>query len=250
MIPVDIEYKPFGILPSRRITAMMPARWSELTPDQMVVVPDLLRDKISETKVLEEFLRIRKPISRALDSYQRLCVMQLLKFLKEPQPVGKFIIPEIKGFWGPGNNLKGVCFGAFMFGDTYYQRYVGGDKKSLDLFIASFYYGKKGFSEKEIEKNAAIINKADPKLREAVAVNYGLIREWLAQMYPYVFQKQETGRRKKKAPGWIKVFDRIVGKDIVHQDDYAKSPATEILRHLNEQVKEFYKNGGKVQRPG
>jgi hypothetical protein len=250
MIPVEIEYKPFGLLPSRRITAMMPARWSELTPDQMVVIPDLMRDKISETKVLEEFLRIRKPISRALDSYQRLCVMQLLKFLKKPEAVGTFIIPVIKGFRGPGNNLKGVCFGAFMFGDTYYQRYVTGDKKSLDRFIACFYYGKKGFDEQKIEKHAAIIGKADLKLREAVAVNYGLIREWLSQVYPYVFMKQEEGKRKRKAPGWVKVFDRIVGEDIVHQDDYARSPATEILRHLNEEVKEYYKNGGKVQRPG
>lgn len=247
MISVEIEYKPFGILRQRRINKLLPARWSELTEDQMVAVPSLIRGGMTEARVIEIFLRVKRRISKVMDSYQRFCVMQLLRFLKNPEPVGTFIIPRIKGFHRPGNNLKGICFGAFMYGDTFYQRYIGGDKKSLDRFIACYYYDKKGFDEKMIEKNAAIISREKPEIREAVAVNYGLIREWMAQMYPYVFQKQEEGKRKKKAPGWVKVFDRIVGKDIVHQDDYARSPATEILRHLNETVKEFYKNGGKVQ---
>lgn len=247
MIAVDIEYKPLGILPLRRITAKMPARWSELTADQMEIVPALIRGGIEERRIVEVFLGVRRRIAKVMDSYQRFCIIQLLKFLKTPEPSGTFIIPRIKGFHRPGNNLKGVCFGAFMYGDTYYQRYVTGDKKSLDRFIACYYYDKKGFNELLIEKHAAEISKARLEIREAIAVNYGLIREWMALVYPYVFQKQETGKRKKKAPGWVKVFDRLVGKDIVNQDVYARSPATEILRHLNEKVKEFYKNGGKVQ---
>jgi hypothetical protein len=160
--------------------------------------------------------------------------------------MSKFVIKKILYFKAPANQLKNITFGAFIFGDTYYQNYISGKKEDLNRFIACFYYNKSGFKEKDIELNARIISLADISVREAIAINYALIREWLAKAYPFVFQKAESGKKQEKSTGWVGVFDAIVGDDIANQEKYEEKPLSSILRYLNRKTKEYCKNGGKV----
>jgi hypothetical protein len=246
MIAITVEYKPFGFLWRRRIETKLPARWSEMTRRQIVAIPEMQRGKLDDSKLLQIFLGIKKSVANRIGNYQKYCILRNLKYIREPEAISMFIIKKIIGFKAPGNKLKGITFGAFIFGDTYYQNYIAGKKEDLNRFIACFYYNKLGFKEKNIEMNAQLIGLIDLPTREAIAINYGLIREWLALAYPYVFRKAEEGKKHKSFTGWVGVFDAVVGDDIVNEDKYAEKPLSIILRYLNHKTKEYCKNGGKV----
>jgi hypothetical protein len=248
MIPIAIEYKPLWFLPwIRRIDTKLPARWSELSQKQITAIPDLNRGKLSEPKLLQIFLGISRSIARKIDSYQAHCILRNLKYIQEPDAYGSFVVKNIAGFTAPDAQLKGINFGAFIYGDTYYQNYLAGKREDLCRFIACFYYDRRGFDEKLIETHAKIIRASDTAKLEAIAINYALIREWLARAYPYVFQKAEPGQKKTQGKGWVAVFDMVVADDLVNQERYALQPVNTVLRYLNRKTKEYYKNGGKVQ---
>lgn len=246
MIAITIEYRPLGFLWKRRIDKHLPARWSEMTPQQIVAIPQLAHGTIDDRRLLQIFLGIKRSIAKRIDSYQRFCILQNLKYLKEPEPISKFVIKKVIGFKAPANHLKNITFGAFIFGDTYYQNYITGKKEDMNRFIACFYYNRFGFKEQNIEMNARLIGLSDLLVREAIAVNYGLIREWLAKAYPYVFQKAESGNKSKKGGGWVRVFDKLIQNDLANQDKYSLLPVSTVLRYLNIKTEEYLKNGGKI----
>jgi len=247
MIAVTLEYRPFTLIPwIRKIDAKFPSRWSELKPVQIVAIPRLQRGLLTDVKMLQIFLGIKKNVAKRIESYQTYYVFQNLKFIREPGPLSTFVIKNIMGYKAPRDRLEGVSFGAFMFGDTYYQNYIGGKLEDLNRFIASFYTDKKGFAEDRIQDIAKIIKVSDPAKREAIAINYALIRAWLRDSYPWVFQKADEMSESDRKGGWVGVFDRLVKDDLANQDKYAKLPVSAVLRHLNIIMKEYYKYGGKV----
>lgn len=245
MIPVEIEYRPFSFIPwTIRVEKKLPVRWSELSQEQISFIP-FLNSGTSDRMLLEVFLGLRKGIAKRMDDYQAFCIARLLKFLSAPEPLDRFMVHKIAGFKAPGRGLKGVTFGAFIFGDSYFQSYMEGKESSLDLFIASFYTGRRGFDENMLDKNAIAIRKKSMELRQAIAINYGLIREWLAITYPFVFQKPESGK-KDNTKGWVGVFDILIKDDLANQDKYATLPVSTVLRNLNNRLANYYKNGGEV----
>lgn len=247
MIPVALEYKPFLLLPyTRHVETRLPARWSEMSPEQISSIPDMQHGKMTDAEILTVFLGIDRKIAGKLDSYQTHCIIRNLRYISEPEPFGNFIIKEIAGFKAPGEKLKGVTFGAFIFGDTYYQNYISGKRNDLNKFIASFYTRNEKFDDGLIDKNAEKISKVKSSTREAIAVNYGLIREWLARAYPYVFEKSEEGSKKQTPKGWIDVYDMLVAENLSDHDKIAMTPASTVLRILNYRRKLYLKNGGKV----
>lgn len=247
MIQVALEYRPIEFIPwMRRIETHFPARWSEMNAEQIAAIPDLQRGRIDDSKLLHIFLGVKLSVARRVGSFQKFCILRHLKYIQNPEPIGYFVIKKLGWFKAPANNLKGVTFGTFVFGDTYYQNYSAGKKSDLNRFIACYYTGKKGFDEKLIEQNAKIISTFPLAKREAIAINYGLVREWLGQAYPYVFQKTEPGQKTDKSAGWVNVFDAVVGDDIGNQDKYAQLPVSTVLRYLNNRTKNFYKYGSKV----
>lgn len=246
MIAVTIEYKPSVFLPWRKLDTKFPALWSEMNTKQMEVVPLIQEGLLDETMQLQIFLGIKKSIARKIKGFNRYSILKNLKFLDIPEAHGSFIIDQILWYKRPLPLLKNVTFGAFIFGDTYYSSYLRGNVEDLDKFIACFYNDKLGFNEKKIEANANVIRYVRTYKREAIAVNYALIREWLAETYSYIFQKHVAGEKKKSGTGWVGVFDSLVGDDIINQDKYAGLPLSHVLRHLNCKIKDYYKNGGRV----
>lgn len=243
MISAVLEYKP-NILLRRRFSLKIPTRWADITPEQLIAITGRGSIEIS-SESLHEFFGISKRLAGRLSEYQGYSLLKHLSFFEEISPYTGFIIPEIKKLPAPADRLKDVTFAAFIFGDSYFQDYLrSGKYTDLDNFIASFYHPGK-FDDKNIEKYATDIKREKLVVRQAVALNYLLIREWLAQSYPYVFTKDnDTGKR--KGSGWVAVFDAVVGDDLSNHDEYAELPLSMVLRYLNRKTKEYYKNGGKV----
>lgn len=242
MIPVTLEYKPISFIPWRRkVDSRLPAHWYELTARQLESVPLIMREKLNDNRILKVMLNVPHNLIRRMSPYEKYCILRNLKYLDEIDSCHFFIIPCLGSLHAPGERLKDVSFASFIFGDTYYQNYLAGHKEDLYRFIAC-YYLKDKFTDKDIERNALRISRYNPVKLEAIAVNYGLIREWLARSYPYVFQKADQNK-KAKNPGWVAVFDSLVGDNIADQDKWSELPVSMVLRYLNRKTKQAYKDG-------
>lgn len=246
MIPVAIEYRPSRFFRwQRTVECRMPAHWYELTPRQLEAVVCYLLQKSTEDHLLRIMLGVRRSIFRMMSSYEKFVIFRNLQYIEELDSCNRFIIERLGRFHAPGPRLQDVTFGAFIFGDTYFQDYLtaADDKRAgcLNRFIACFYLKGK-FSDKEIERNARRISHVSLRKRMAIAKNYTLIREWLARAYPNVFQKVDE-KSARKAAGWVAVFDAVVGDDVVNSERYAQMPLSTVLRFLNRKTKEYLKNG-------
>lgn len=250
MIPVVIEYRPVGFLPwKRKMRARIPGRWSEVTGDQLIAISRIQSGSIKNSEALSMLLGIRRRIARLLDEYHAFSILRNLDLTQSPSAWHSFIIPRIVGLNAPEPRLKGVTFGQFIYGDTYYQNYVErGMEDDLNRFIACFYTSGR-FDDNEIDMQTARIARVNIDIRKAIALNYLLIRAWLEKTYTYVFAKPTPGKGRKRTSrgrGWVDVFDAVVGDDIANEEKYAEKPLSIVLRFLNRRIKEYYKHGGKV----
>lgn len=241
MTEIAVQYRPVNFLPfTRRRNFFMPAKWSELNDLQLESISLAWDPKADQNKLIGLFLGVSKIFVRKLDEYQKFCILRQLRYLNSVDICDKFIIQRIGKLKAPERYLKNVTFGQFVFGDTYFQNYIDGRRKDLDRFIAC-YYTRGKFSEKNIEKDAAIIARENIDKREAIVLNYRLVREWLARRYRNVFEKAEAGKKKDKTNGWVGVFDAIVGDNITDTDRYADAPLSQVLRYLDAKIVEYQK---------
>jgi hypothetical protein len=243
MITIAIEYRPVNILSiTRRKELSLPEHWRELTPVQLENIGYVFSGAMPEVRQISLFLGVSLFFATRLDSWQRFCILKQLRFLNSIEICDRFIIPKIGKLKGPKPLLQNVTFGAFMFGDTYFQQWLEGNKiEDLNKFIACFYTNDKFFDDK-IESDSAYISKKSMAKRDAIALNYKLIREWLGQSYPFVFEKVDQEDKKKPSKGWVGVFDAVVGDDLVNQERYAEKPLSQVLRFLNRKRKEYLKS--------
>jgi hypothetical protein len=235
---VEIEYSPFSVINRfKRVTVSHPDRWEELTPRQLIIAASVLNGTVSDERVIELMTGLQKKIIRKLSPYQKLSIIELLRFLNDFTPYHEFIIPSIGHLLRPKPRLKDETFGCFIFAETYFIKYQR-SYEDLDLcrFIACYYRSGK-FHESKIEKQAEFILRQREDIRQAIYINYILIRQCLSLNYPYVFSPSDEEPARKNQSSWLDVFDAIVKDDIVRQKEYAELPISSVLRYLNNQIK-------------
>lgn len=245
MKSVRLQYKTLGI--TRKISALLPERWDELTTNQLVLISRNYITTVDETEILCGMLGIKKSIAARLDDFQRFCIAMELDFMDNFKPHYAFVIRKLNGLNAPRPRLEGMCFGQFMFVDTYYEvSIMSDDSGQLDKFIACLYLPEgEQFSEKLIEDRADFV-KLFFKLEEktAISLNYRLVKEWICERYPLLFRKPvaepvQTKRvNQEKGSNWVKVYESLVGDDIVNQDKYSALPVHTVFRYLTTKLKE------------
>jgi len=263
MRKVSIQYKPFKKFNHiRTFHGNFPSTWDETSPKQLIAIACLMKQTISDVQFLVIMTGLSKRNIKSLDDYQRFQLIELFDTFQSGLPYNEFIIKDIPCsrtiLYRPKPKLKGVTFGQFIFMDTHFINYQeSSDVNDLNQFIAATYLpSEKKFKEQFIEDNFELIGETDLLTREAIVINYHLIRDWLSDVYPLVFQKKSEENlnepekkklpKKKDANSWIKVFDGLVGDDIVNEDNYAKLPLHNVLRHLTNQIK----TNAKIKRNG
>jgi hypothetical protein len=233
---LSIEYRPIPwIRINRKVELAHPENWGELTGEQLILASGILKVALSDDRVIQVMTSLPKKVIRRLSPYQKLCICELLIFLNDFTPYHEFIIEKITFLSRPKPRLKDEYFGTFIFAEAHFARYEkSGDSKDLDKMIAC-YYRTRAFREEDIDINAHALRKVDPTIKEAVYLNYILIREYLAKTYPHVFTPSADPDQKQNS-SWLDVFDAIVGEDLVQQDNYAKLPLSTVLRFLDKQI--------------
>jgi len=244
MTRVRLQYRPFQFVPWQRgINCLFPGSWAELSSNQMVVAGRILKGTATDDTVIQSMLGVSRRVARRLSSFQKYNLLCLLSFLEGFEPCHWFVIPLIAGFRAPLPRLKEETFASFLFAEHHFEQYFkGSDLDELCRFVACWYrIGT--FSESAIESGSLQLRKEDPAILEAVALNYHLIREWLAESYPSVFDYAQEEQPQNQETTWLNVLDAIVGDDIVRYDEYAALPVNTVLRFLNSRINENRRHG-------
>jgi hypothetical protein len=247
---IKISYNP---VPFFRFTSVAkgyyPEKWCEVSPDQLKAIAQTYTGGISNHGFLEALTGIKKRILKKLNNFQQFKLMELVEFVNKIEPHSSFIINFVSldgnVFTSPRPLLKGMTFGQFIFVDSFFRNYQQTkNREDLSRFLAALYLpaGKK-FKEKLIENNSSILASIDAVTCEAIRLNYMLIFEWLMDLYPLVFPRDlETPKNidkpKQRDPqSWVKIFDSLVGDDIINQDKYADLPLHNVFRFFTKNIK-------------
>lgn len=245
MTDIEIKYKWLWCIPVV-YKRKMPTGWDECNLQQIVAITRVYYNLIDDDGFMAKMLSMPKRVIKKLDDYLMLCLSELLIFIEDFTACDKFIVNKIGKYEAILPKLEGVSFAQFMFIDTYFSDYITSEKdEDLNKFTACVFF-KEGFNEKDISKRVNYLKKKSKHEKMAAAINYRLIIEWLIEKYPEVFRRKEEIEGKKERDvslnqqqsDWIKVFDAIVGDDIVNSDKYAKKNVHEVFRFLTRKIKE------------
>lgn len=260
MRQIKIKYYPFKKLPlALTANGQQPESWQEITPKQIITIARTHAETFSDVVFLAAMCGLRKSIVRKLDNYQRLQLSEALDFFATTHLHNAFALPwvKVKGtkYYTPKQKLKGMSFGQFIFVDTYMGLYQSKNNPDhLHKFIAALCLQSTFFNENHIEHAAKKMKKLPSATKEALVVNYLLIKAWLVKTYPLVFPEPEPNHQPKgnheqdeptkftfDSNSWIKIFESLVGDNIIDRDKYAQLPVHDVLRYLSKKIKENLK---------
>ena len=265
MKKIEIRYRPITFLPFYlTVTGNFPANWGEINAKQLAAIACIYKGASNDLKFLQTMTGLPMKVLKRTDDYERFKLIEQLEFIGDRKPYHEFIIRRITLdryaanifrdtiIYAPEPKLKGVTFAQFIFADTYFSNYQGSQNiEDLNKFIASLYLRKnEPFAEKLIQRNCKYIGRINRSTREAIAINWQLIHEWLSLAYPLIFQKREEIMQDTAVPEreavegkvngspWIKIFQNFVGDDILHNDEWANMPVNTIFQFMTRKYKE------------
>lgn len=259
MKQITIKYRPIKIIPfNRTIVRNYPQNWGEVNPVQLTAIACLYKNRISDIQFLNRMTGIPARVLKQTSDYERYKLMECFEFISDRRPNHEFIVRHLgktrlrREFFAPKAKLKGLTFAQFIFADTYFSNYQESrNEEDLNKFIAALYLknGEK-FEEWMIEQRHEYIGSFDLATREAIALNWQLIHEWLGLAYPLIFQKREEQAPETASSAesneavrlnrntWIKIFQNFVGDDILHDDLWAAKPINTIFTYMTRKYKE------------
>ena len=251
-----VKYKLMGFIPLR-FRRGIPERWDELSPRQLRVIGGIFsKQPMQDADLVARFFNIPRVIIRRLDPFYVYNILYDVDFLSSYSPWHKFMIASLKGYSAPKGRLEGMSFGQFVFADTYYINYSRlHDKTLLNKLIATLYApAGESFDEKLINARAEEMDSLPEAVKQAVLINWTLVKEWLTVSYPLVFIKpgeedkkkpqeeedQPAKKERKPTPSddWVKIFDNLVSDDLVNADKYAAMPVHTVFRYITRKIKE------------
>lgn len=247
MKTLKIEYNIIGTIPlvwKREL----PECWDDLTPRQLLAISEMFCYNYKDYQFISKLCRIPPFIAKRIHPFITFQLLEELSFMHEFAPRNAIIIKQMGDGAAPNPRLEGFDFGQFIFTDTYFQDFSeNNNDEHLHKFLAALYKpeGKK-FNEKTIKQRVKHFQNVSRHKKQAVIINYGLIREWLQDVYPLVFPRpvQKEEERKNKLPkarttgAWLKVFEAMVGDDIVNAEKYARLPVHTAFRFISKKIKE------------
>lgn len=240
MKTIALEYKRLGT--QRSITSSIPSKWDEISPKQLIVISKNYLGECSDDLMLSILCNLNRRIIMRLDSYQKFQLAQEMNFLTDYKPFSHFIINKIGILQAPKPRLQSMSFGQFMFVDSYYSEWLQSQKtEDLNKFISALYtpYGN-AFKQDNLIVTELIAERFPLEAKCAISINYRLVKEFLIHAYPMVFQKAKENQKTENS-GWVKVFESVVGDDIVNQDKYAELSVHVVLRWISKKIKENVK---------
>lgn len=229
--------------------------WDELDAEGMKLAALLWSGGLAREKLLASFYAIPASVVRALDSYLVYCLTEMTTWLRRlDDSVDNFKIEELPdtGYFAPAPRLGGCTLEQFMMADTHFQRYaISQDADHLTLFIAALYHAKRQRDD-DMGAKVKVVEGLDETVRQAVFLNFILLRRWLSRSYPYLFPPQQEAddddgeekrakpkkRPKPQATDWLAIFDAFMGDDVAFIERYKRMSALDAFRLMNRRIKQ------------
>lgn len=256
MQTLEIRYRPIHWLPwLRKIRGNFPSSWDELSPEQMIALANL-SEKDPLDRLVALFSGIPRRVCRRMDPYQLTSVWWLSEWMEKDVSSHLFVIRQVPSgrylLESPRPGLRRMSFGQFIFVDMAYTAYLESSKpEDLNRFVASLYLPSgQCFTDELPLRMESEVRKVPDSVKQALLLNYSLVRRWLAGRYTLLFSLPDENaivEEKKSAPkiknsgSWIRVFDSLMGDDISRHQEYADIPLHNVLRYLTARTKESMK---------
>ena len=253
MINIAIEYPVLFF--KRTVTGHAPSSWGELTQRQFIAISRTINGEEPDSRFLSQLTGINKKLIKKLSPYEMYQLSEAIDFIGQAgNSHSTFIITKIPGtdFVSSKPKLGGMTFGQFIFTESYYNDWlVTKEVDALNNFIASLFLPQdEKFDSETIASNAIKIKLVDLDIRQAIAFNYGLILVWLKKCYPLIFQDTvetrhalSASKEQTKQSQWLKIFESLVGDDLINRDRYAELSVHAVLRYLTNKYKENARRG-------
>lgn len=254
MIDILIEY-PYLFF-KRKTKGNSPSSWAELTERQFIAISRSINGEEPDFRFLSVLTGISQNLLKKLSPFDLFKLSEGIDFVGQAGNFhSAFIIRTIPGtdFVSPKPKLAGLTFGQFIFIESYYNDWMATKSDtSLNNFITSLYLPyNEIFNNESIPNRLEKIANTDLDIRKAIALNYSLIMIWLQKAYPLIFhvpaddpdsavQKDDI---RPKQSAWLKLFESLVGDDLINRDRYAELPIHTVLRHLTTKYKENARKG-------
>ena len=237
----------------RYVRRMVPVSWTEITGMQLIAISEVVPGQRSdEVGFLSSLTGLNKKIINRLSPFVHYSIYKNLEFLTESEPCSHyFMIKDIPGtrFVAPAQKLSRMSFGQFIFCESYYSDWMKSqESEKLYRFVASLYLQKgERFNPDTIELKINTMKRVNIKILKAIAFNYFMVLRWLQMRYPMVFQegkKQDDLELTKmmETSVWVKLFESLVGEDLIHRDAYADLPLHAVLKYLTHKYVNSIKN--------
>jgi len=237
----------------RYLRRMVPQSWTEITGKQLITISEVVPgQKSDEVSFLSSLTGLNKKIINRLSPFIQYWIYKNLEFLTDSEPCSHyFIIMELPGtrFIAPAQKLSKMSFGQFIFCESYYSDWMKSQEpERLYRFVASLYLEKgERFNPDTLELKVNTLKRVNIKILKAIAFNYSMVLRWLQKRYPMVFQegkKQDDSDLNKmmETSVWVKLFESLVGEDLIHRDAYADLPLHAVLKYLTRKYVDSIKN--------
>ena len=268
---ITVEYRKFWRTRHRELS--LPERWDELTGRQFVMAVRLWLGTVTQAQFLMGVFGFRESELRRMDDYQKWVLLHAVDWMQDlKRPHNAFFLRQLPGsdLTAPGPRLKGCTLQQYMTVDTFFSQYLiaaekGGQfvQEKLDDFIAALYKKENEvFSMTEgaamnlrpeeirlvvLEDHLRVVRGLDECMKQAIVMNYVLIRSWLCRAFPHLFPETEqddipTNKPKVPKPtNWLQVFDAFVGDNIADMEKYQAMQATDAFRVMNRRIREAKK---------
>lgn len=229
--------------------------WSELDGEGMKLAAQLWCGGLRSDCLISEYYKIPLNVVHVLGDYLTYCLLELTGWIQRlDDAVDDFKIELLPDtiYFAPGARLSGCTLEQFMVADTHFQRYaISQDADHLTLFIAALYHAKRQRDD-DMDAKVKVVEGLDETVRQAVFLNFILVRRWLSRSYPYLFPPQQetddddgedkrTKRKKRPKPqatDWLAIFDAFMGDDVAFIERYKRMSALDAFRLMNRRIKQ------------
>lgn len=230
----------------------IPTKWAELDADGLLLAARLWSGGIERGTLIARFFGLPDDVVTTLDSYLVYCLTQLTDWMQRlDDNVATFIIDTLPGtiYRSPGPRLGGCTLEQFMIADSNFQRYaVDQDPDRLTAFIAALYHAPRR-ADDDLDLKTSAIEQLGEDVRQAVFLNFILIRRWLSRSYPYLFPPSTDNaddddtpkgkkRKKPQTTDWLAIFDAFMGDDVAFIERYKRMAALDAFRLMNRRIRQ------------
>lgn len=213
-----------------KLKTKVPGAWAELSAKQLTKVVSILSNEPDKLKAQLEVVAYLLPhgFGKVMEKFTGLEMLELLKkfeFVLQVPSFGEFKFGMVKrywfsprGFYGPSDSFGNLTVREYGRAEFYLGQYVHFleiDKpraiENLNKFIGCLYFTRRngerdvplssGKFDAAIKKNALLLAGIKLEVKQAIAFNFGAVRDFVFSQFDEAFVRSEAKSKRDKY-GW------------------------------------------------